>query len=87
MTATTFGVMLRATDGATRFETIDCGSRGRAVHMAETRCGDKWQAVAVTVRHEIRGKCCRCQALVFADERYYDGAAGLRCEDCRGANA
>ena len=73
----TYGVLL-ALDGDRRFETVTALTRDRAADMAE-KAHPGWQALAVSERWAVAGRCRRCRTILFTDEADGREPAGLAC--------
>lgn len=75
-----FGVFLER-DGEKRFVEMPAEGRHLAADMAE-KAEPGWSAVAVTLRHDVAGRCARCSSIVFTDERPRRDRGRVRCFEC-----
>ena len=79
-----YGVIYLDAEGNKAFDTIEMPDRFRAADAIEIRHRDRGaKAIAVTARFEVAGRCERCGAVVFTDERWQSDERGvLTCFDC-----
>lgn len=80
----TFRVKMRQNDAPDAAgKTVELEAYGRHLAARAAEAGNPgWSALAVAARWEITGKCEKCAAVLFADERRRNGRNGPRCADC-----